>query len=229
MKPPLVRSCTTPRKFVLHLYLAIGLLLGTVLTLHSLLHAPVAPPLQPSFQTLPMRIGTWEGTEERLEPHVITMLGLDDWILRQYQREAGTSVWFYAGFLAYLYKEKQHHSPQICYNVHGWNLLHSNVQQVSIPGESSINVHKILVQKGSEQQWVLYWLQRGENVVTTMDIWEEYRWRLTALWRLTPVPRGQTLVLVAAPVRDTSEEALARAIAFVQAMFPRLSDLVRHG
>jgi EpsI family protein len=212
----------------MHLYLAIGLLFGTVLTLRYLPHAPVAPPLQLHFQTLPMRMGTWEGTEERLEPNVVTLLGLDDWVLRRYQREAGASVWFYAGFLAHRHEGKEHHSPQSCYRTHGWKLLHNGVQQIPIPGQDSINVYTLLVQKGIEQQWVLYWPQWGERVVTAREPWEEYKLKLFAMLRLQPMRTDHTLVLVSAPVVDSREATLAHAIAFIQAVFPSLSDLARH-
>ena len=229
MKPLLALSYTTPKKFVLHLYLAIGLLLGTVLTLQRLPRTPVATPLQPNFQTLPMRIGAWEGTEERLEPNVVTLLGLDNWILRRYRREVGASVWFYVGFLAHPRDGKEHHSPQACYQLHGWKLLHNSVQQVPIPGEHGIHVHKLLLQKGVEQQWVLYWLQWGERVVTARETWEEYRSKFFAILRMTPVRTDRTLVLVSARVVDSREETFAHAIAFIQAVFPTLSELARHG
>jgi EpsI family protein len=174
-----------------------------------------------------MQIGAWEGTTERLDARVVTFLGLDDWLLRQYRQASGAWVGFYVGFGAQPHGGKVHHSPEVCYLVQGWRLLHKGVQQVSLPGGNAIDVYTLLVQKGVEQQWVLYWPQRGTQVVTARNMWEEYRWKLTALWRLTPVRTDKTLVLVAAPVTDSREEARGRAIAFIQAVFPLLSDLVQ--
>jgi Protein of unknown function (DUF3485) len=82
------------------------------------------------------------------------------------------------------------------------------------------------VKKGLKRQLVLYWYQRGEQILPeTYSAWEAYSDKLSAVLHiLLSTPRaGYTLVRVSAPVFESVDVTLAHEIAFVQATFPLLT------
>jgi EpsI family protein len=176
------------------------------------------------LQEFPLRVGGWEGTESRLEPRVVTTLGLDDWILRLYRHPSGALVEFYVGFLQHA--TLGHHSPQVCYPAQGWELLQKGLQQIKISGEQSISINMLLVQRDLERQLIFYWYQWGEKVITEKPgprgLLES---KLRAVFSIfTPARLDTTLVRISAPLVGSVEETLAREVAFVQAVFPLLSQ-----
>jgi EpsI family protein len=216
--------CTlrVPKTFYLHLYLAVGLLFLAFLGLQFFSQKP-SPSLPVRLQEFPLRVGSWEGTESRLEPSIVTMLGLDDWILRLYRHPSGAFVWLYVGFLQHA--TLGHHSPQVCYPAQGWELFEKGLQQISVSGEQSISINRLLVTKDLERELVLYWYQWGEKVITEKQgPWGLLESKLRAMFSVfTPARLDTTLVRVSAPVVGSVEETLARAVTFIQAVFPLLS------
>jgi EpsI family protein len=216
--------CTlrVPKTFYLHLYLAVGLLSLTFLGLQFFSQKP-STSLQVRLQEFPAQVGDWEGMESRLNPSVVTLLGLDDWILRQYQHPSKGFVWFYIGFLKSL-GALGHHSPQVCYPAQGWELLQEGLQQVNVSGEHSIAINRLLVKKDLERQLILYWYQWGEKVIVeTPDAWGLFAFKLRALLSvLSPSRPDTTLVRISAPVVGSVEETVERAVVFIQAAFPLL-------
>jgi EpsI family protein len=217
--------CTlrVPKTFYLHLYVAVGLLFLAFLGLRFFSQKP-STSLSVRLQEFPLRVGGWEGTESRLEPRIVTMLGLDDWILRLYRHPSGALVWFYIGFLQHA--TLGHHSPQVCYPAQGWELLQKGLQPINVSGEQRISINRLLVTKDLERQLILYWYQRGEKVITEkQDPWGLLESKLRAMFSVfTPARLDTTLVRISAPVVGSVEETLAREVAFIQAVFPLLSQ-----
>jgi EpsI family protein len=233
----MLKTLKVSRRFQLHLYLALGLLLLTFLILYRFSQAPNTTPLQTRLQAFPLHVVTWEGRERSLDPNVVTALGLDDWMLRLYQNESRAFVWLYIGFFGYYHFDKGsfHHSPQVCYPAQGWKLIQGELQEINIPEKEKILVNKLLVQKGTERQLVLYWYQWGDRIVTEKNWedwgrWRDYKLRLYSLLHLPSLlinndRTDRALVRISAPVIDNVEETLSHEIAFIQAAFPLL---VRH-
>jgi EpsI family protein len=216
-------TLSVPKRFYLHLYLAVGLLFLAFLGLQFFSHKP-STSLSVRLQEFPLHVGGWEGTESRLEPSIVAMLGLDDWISRLYRHPSGVWVWFYVGFLQHM--TLGHHSPQVCYPAQGWALLETGLQLIKISREQSISINRLLVKKDLERQLVLYWYQWGEKVITEKQgPWGLLESKLRAMSSIfTPARLDTTLVRISAPVVGSVEETLAHEVAFIQAVFPLLSQ-----
>lgn len=223
---PLSRS----RFASLSLYLAAVFMLLTFVTLQRFPVTPVSP-LNTRLQELPLRIGTWQGTEGNMDQAVVNTLQLDDWMMRLYQQRPDTLIWLYIGYYADLPGFANHHSPQVCYPANGWELRERGFQQIEIPGSEPILVQRLVVQKDLEQRLVLYWHQAGEEVTTEQRplrgrwsrVLKEYKLRFANTLQGTPVRSDRALVRVSAPVRGTLEATLAREIDFIQSAFPLLA------
>src|SRR5215813_12626284 len=134
-----VYTLRVPKTFYFRLYLAVGLLLLAFLGLQFFSQKRSAS-LQVRLQEFPLQVEGWAGTESRLHSSVVTLLGLDDWLLRLYQHPSRGFVWFYIGFLKNL-GALGHHSPQVCYPAQGWELLEEGLQQINIPEGQRISIN----------------------------------------------------------------------------------------
>lgn len=218
----------------LHVYVACGLFLATVLVLRGFaqIDRAVASPLQAQLQAFPRQVGAWKGVADlEMKSDVLAVLGLDDWVMRQYRKETGDAVLFYIGYLGAWDRTKKRqtvHSPQFCYTGGGWEIVRKEVQEVDVPGRGGIPVTRMLVQRGQEKQWVLYWFHWGDRIVAENNVWDygaKLSWMIQLPFNLIQNKRtDRALVRITTPVVNSVEETLDREIEFVQAVFPFVSD-----
>ena len=212
------------RRLSLHLYLATGLVLLTFFALQRF-SPPPSSFLQKRLQAFPLQVGAWEGRAGKWDQAIVAALDVDDWTLRLYRHPSGAVVWFYIGFLERLTLGRSHHPPQICYPAQGWESIQQGLQPIPLAEGKSLLIHKLLVQKGLEQQLVLYWHQWGEQILPEgQGPWGDYRYRLSSLPRILHAsPRtDRALVRISALVTDSVEETLSYEVAFIQAALPLL-------
>ena len=117
-----------------------------------------AVPLRRSLATFPAVLGEWEGRQATLlDGDTLRVLRPSDYLVRRYSDPAGRSLWLYVGYWESQRRGVQPHSPKNCLPGGGWEPVEATRLAVPIGAGRSLQVNRFLIQKGREQQVVLYW------------------------------------------------------------------------
>ena len=200
-----------------------GILAAGILFL-QLLSRGEAVQLRRSFDEFPLQLGPRRGVEQGLEPAIVKVLGVTDFMMRQYTAPSRLPIWLYVG-----YYESQRtgviiHSPQQCLPGSGWSFVKSERVTIDVPGAAPtrIAVNRVLVAKGMDRQLVLYWYQERGRVVAS-----EYWGKAYMVWdSITRTRTDGALVRVSAPIVGSEEEADRQVAEFAQQIFPLLTEFL---
>jgi len=201
--------------------LSISLLIGALLVL-QLRSAGEAVPTRKPLDTFPMALGEWRGREGTiLGLDILNVLKARDYVMHRYQDSTGQSLWLFIAYWDSQRKGAQPHSPKNCLPGAGWEPLEASRITILLPRSlAPITVNRYLVQKGRDQQLVLYWYQsQGKAIAGEM----EARVQMVR----TSIARHRTdgaLVRVTSPVYGSVQESFDRLVRYVQAMYPVLGD-----
>ena len=191
--------------------------------------AEALPPRAP-LGTLPFQLGEWQGRRDAdLTPQIVTLLGVDDYLLRTYASRAdGRFVGLYIGYHDSQRQGDTIHSPLNCLPGAGWQPLEQNRLTVSVrPTHEAgttrvIEINDVLIGKGLDRQVVLYWYQSHRRVVAS-----EYWGKIFTVTDAIRYNRTDAaLVRVVVPVNDGASASQARdgAVSFIQTLFPLLGQ-----
>jgi EpsI family protein len=183
------------------------------------------PPREP-FSRFPFQIGSWRGADnEPLSAEVLKVLGADDYLSRYYYAERAV-VGFFVGYYESQRQGDSMHSPLNCLPGAGWQPLDKSylpIQVASASGvQSEITVNRYVIEKGLDQQVVLYWYQSHGRVIAN-----EYRSKIFMVYDAARLNRSDaSLVRVTSPKLGSDagglQQAEARAIEFVKQVFPMM-------
>ena len=121
-----------------------------------------------SFDAFPLEIGQWKGQKSALDVEVYNILGVEDYILANFQKDRASYVNLYVGFYQSQKKGDIIHSPKNCLPGAGWNIAQTSVETIDMPGfTNGMQVLKLLLQKGPEKQVVLYWFQSRGRIIAS--------------------------------------------------------------
>ncbi len=182
-----------------------------------------AVPLRRPFDEFPRELGVYRGIDEGLEPDVLRILGVTDFMMRRYAAPARPPVWLYAGYYASQRTGVIIHSPKQCLPGNGWSILRSDrVRLDAAAGEGGVGVNRVLVSKGEDRQLVLYWYQERGRVVAS-----EYWGKAYLVWdSMTRRRTDGALVRISLPVL-ASEDAADRQLAeFSRDVVPLLTEFL---
>ncbi len=184
-------------------------------------------PIRRTLAEFPLSLGDWVGRQEPpLSAPVLKILRLDDYTVRSYARGDKDRVWFYVGYHATQRQGASIHSPLNCLPGSGWiparlQRVHISVESPSGPTPRTIEVNRVLIEKGVDRQVVLYWYQSHGRVVAS-EYWGKFYGVVDAI---RTNRTDAALVRVIAPVRDGDIEAAERdATDFVRQAFPVLTS-----
>ena len=196
-----------------------------------LAHAAKAEPtpIRQPLSSLPLTIDGWSGQRSQdLSAEILAVLRVDDYVTRVYQSPAGGGVGLYVGYHATQRQGASIHSPLNCLPGGGWTPASQAYLpiQVRTPdgGPRTIEVNRVVIERGLDRQLVLYWYQSRDRVVAS-EYWGKF-YSVTDAIRYNRTDAA--LVRVIAPVDHEQPEALRQAeqyaVDFVQAMFPLLGN-----
>ena len=203
------------------LLITVALLIAATVLLRAANRRERIPPRQP-LQAVPMALGQWHGVEAPLTERIISVAGMDDYLNRFYTNTVGKQIEIYVGY----YKSQRAgdliHSPRNCLPGAGWETVRASRSAIQIPGRYPIIVNDFLMTKGLQRDLVLYWYEgRGRAIAS------EYT---AKFWMITDaLTRNRTdaaLVRIVVPITHTEAEARADGIAFVQTVYPHLSEFI---
>jgi EpsI family protein len=174
-----------------------------------------------SLTTLPHDLDSWRGYDAKpLADDVVALLGVDDYIHRTYLSASGVPVNLYAGYYHSQRQGDTIHSPQNCLPGAGWRPVSSTTTTIPIGGRQ-VEVNQYVIQKGLDQQLVLYWYQGRGRVVAN-----EYRNKALLMWDAATKHRTNgglvRIIVPIAPNIDANREARA----FATAVLPHLERLM---
>ena len=140
----------------------------TMVFLNYLSHTEDIRPNKP-FSTFPKQIGQWTGEEYHFEERIYKILGVDDYVLGDYRTLDGRQVNLYIGFYQSQREGDLIHSPKHCMPGAGWNIVHTSLEEITIPGTNpdKIKTIKLILQKGSQKQIVVYWFQSRGRIIAS--------------------------------------------------------------
>ena len=186
------------------------------------------PPRLP-FSQFPMQIASWRGQDnEPLSEEVLKVLGADDYLSRFYRAERAS-----AGlFIGYYESQRQGdsmHSPLNCLPGAGWQPIEKGYLPIQVADAnglpSEITVNRYVIEKGLEQQVVLYWYQSHGRVIAN-----EYRSKIFMVYDAARLNRSDAALVRITSAKlgseGTFQDADARAVAFVKALFPNLEKFL---
>jgi len=183
------------------------------------------PVSRQSFTQFPMTIGPWRAVvDPPLEPAILKVLGVDEYLSRVYYKGNQYAAGLYMGFYGSQRQGDTIHSPMNCLPGSGWEpVSEGRLKLTNVDGAGrDVTVNRYVVQKGLERQMVLYWYHGRGRVVAS-----EYESRALLIRDAIMTNRTDgSLVRVIVPVRGAEESGIstaqARAEEFVRVIFPSL-------
>ena len=198
-----------------------GMLVAALVLLHGVSHGERMSVRRP-LREVPLALRGWQGEERPLEQRIVEAAGVDEYVNRIYTDRGGQPLGLYLGYYGSQRTGDTIHSPKNCLPGAGWEPVRSGRLAIGVPGGPVILVNEYLVEKGLDRQLVLYWYQARGRVEAN-----EYR---AKVWLVVDaITRNRTdgaLVRVVTPTRDGEAKARARAMQFVQAVYPLLNKFV---
>ena len=191
---------------------------GTTLSRRS----ETIPPVQ-SFTKFPMELGAWHGRRSSLSDEVYNVLGVEDYVLADYTRDTRHRVNFYLGFYQSQKEGDLIHSPKNCMPGAGWSIKTVSRQTLEREGGAApVEVASLLIQRGDEQQVVLYWFQSRGRIIAS-----EYMQKIWLV--LDSITRQRTdgsFVRLISPVVTSEEETLNILKGFAKELRPHLEAFI---
>lgn len=208
---------------------AIALLLATWGSLQILSHSePILS--KKAFADFPLTIAErWRGKELGIEQSVLDVLKLTDYMMRAYADTAGSvgphtadgvPVWLYVGYYKSQRTGATYHSPKNCLPGAGWQFMQSEEVAVSRGEGPPSVINKVLIQKGLDQQVILYWYHDRGRIIAS-----EYWAKGYMIWDSFSKHRTDgALVRISVPVINTPEEAYRHSLDFLHDIWPLLNE-----
>lgn len=130
-------------------------------------HSEKIKPNKP-FKEFPLTIDKWQGRSGELDQDVYNILGVEDYILANYQKNSGERVNLYVGFYQSQKEGDIIHSPKNCMPGSGWKIIKTSLVPIALAsGKKDTKVIELLLQKGAEKQVVLYWFQSRGRIIAS--------------------------------------------------------------
>ncbi|WP_022668878.1 exosortase C-terminal domain/associated protein EpsI [Desulfospira joergensenii] len=174
------------------------------------------------FSEFPLEVDRWKGRKGALDPAVYNILGVEDYILADYRNEAGEMVNLYVGFYQSQKEGDIIHSPKNCMPGAGWNIIDTSIESVQIDHGKSVKVIRLLLEKGTEKQLVLYWFQSRGRIISS-----EYAQKIWLV--VDSITRQRTdgsFVRLISTVKGNEKRTLNRLKDFANIIFPILNEYI---
>jgi EpsI family protein len=163
-------------------------------------------PLVGALSGVPRELAGFQGQDQTVNQEELRIAGMDDYLLRIYQRDSTAAFSLYVGYYQAQTQGKTIHSPKNCLPGAGWEPVESRPLTIAL-ASGELTVNRYLLEKGNSRAIVYYWYQgRGRTA------WNEY----AVKWELL---RDKAL-------HGRSEEALVRIVVPFRPDAPDAADSV---
>lgn len=196
-------------------------LLGILLVL-QFRSAGEGVPMRRSFATFPPVIGAWRGVDDTsLDPEILKMLRMSDYLMRRYVDPAGHSLWLYVGYWQSQRKGSDIHSPKNCLPGGGWEPVEASRLAIPVAGSAApVTVNRYLIQKDRQMQVVIYWFD-AQGAIVAGEFDAKIQMVRSAIFRNRT---DGALVRVSSPVSGTVQDTTDRMVQYIQTLYPVLRE-----
>jgi exosortase D (VPLPA-CTERM-specific) len=197
--PSLPALSTVPRSFIA----ATAVVAASAIIGLSLPERPEIAPARSQFADFPLHLGAWTGRRSALDPDLLDLLKLDDYLLADYEAD-GVPVNLYVAYYQSQRNGLSIHSPARCIPGGGWQ-IRSFERRTLRPdnGKGAWPVNRVLIEQGSQQALVYYWFQERSRRLTS-----EYLVRWYLFWdSLTANRTDGALIRLVVPVPKNANVA----------------------
>lgn len=175
-------------------------------------------PARIPLTVFPLDLEVWHAEgESGLSQQVEAALGLDDYVLADYQNPQAGKVNFYVAYYGSQRKGVSPHSPQVCMPGGGWVITSLTRLPIKIRGEQDFDVNRVIIERQGHRQLVYYWFeQRGRRISDEYSM----KWYLF----LDAITRNRTdgaLVRITTSMGQGDDDD-ARLQAFMEVAIPKL-------
>jgi EpsI family protein len=186
-------------------------------------------PIRRPLADLPITLGEWSGrVEADFSPQIVKVLGVDDYANRSYYGTDKQRLGLYVGYHSTQRHGDTIHSPLNCLPGAGWAPVDQG--RIAVPvkdssgSERTIEINRVVIERGLDRQLVLYWYQSHARVVAS-EYWGKVYTVVDAI-RLNRTDAALVRVVAPVPTREAADLAKAddRARRFVQELFPQLGN-----
>ncbi len=202
------------------------LIVGAVVITRAERSEPV--PIRTPFEQFPMQIGEWQGYRQPpMEPRVLAVLGVNDYLMRGYYKSPREAAGLYIGYYESQRQGDTIHSPLNCMPGAGWTPVSQTTMRVPVesgaPGaESEIEINRYIIEKGVDSQLVLYWYQSHGRIIASEYVSKFFLVRDAITLNRTDGSLVRVIVPIVPQQPDGEGQAERTAVGFVKAMFPLL-------
>lgn len=134
-------------------------------------------PITRSLHQFPQTFGVWQTVStQSMSEKVENVLGVDDYVLRNYRNSQGTQINVYISYFTYIDRNKGYHSPLNCMPGSGWNIAETDpvLLELSEAGRET-TVNRLVMQNGSRKMVSLYWYQCRGRILHNEYVERIYR------------------------------------------------------
>ena len=149
--------------------LAISSLLLLIAILYLQFVQAVTPvPLKKPFLYFPFQIGDWKDKDKPGSDYLITALGADDILTREYEDGAGEKLELYFSYFDFTKEGKGPHAPQLCWVGSGWAFTGLGEERLNIGCKDcpEIVIRKILAQKPDKKILLFYCYKLNKRYIS---------------------------------------------------------------
>lgn len=226
------------------LIIAVLMLAGAWGIIETLEHDEPVIPKKP-FKEFPRTVSNhWQGIDLTFDDETLQKLQMSDYLMRVYSPIEGavsytqgdrhseltperpnshlqnSPIWLYIGYYQSQRTGATYHSPKNCLPGAGWQFISSEFVTVPFPYPSVVTINKVLIQKGLDQQVILYWYQDRGRIVAS-----EYWAKAYMIWDAMTINRTDgSLIRVSIPVVTSPEAAYQQGLRFLQDVWPSLLE-----
>jgi EpsI family protein len=182
-------------------------------------------PAYKDLSAFPMQIANRQAKDIPINPAELEVLGPGEYLMRNYLSTAGEApVNLYIAFFPSQRTGNTIHSPKNCLPGAGWVPVESGHTDLHRSDGSTVTVNRYLVEKGNEQDLVLYWYQAHGRVVPS-EYWAKIFLVADAI-RLNRTDGALIRVIAPVPQRASVASVEKDAVEFAEQTLPILGGYI---
>jgi EpsI family protein len=202
--------------------MVVAILLGCGAVIHYLDRGLANLPLAQPLHNVPIAIEGWQGFDVPLAPRIIKAAGVDDYLNRAYQQDAGAALGLYVGYYSSQRTGDAIHSPRNCLPGGGWQPVSAKYVSFRRPDGQTAQINEYIIEKQGQREIVFYWYQSHGRIIAS-----EYWAKLYMVWDAMRLNRTDgALVRIDAPITGSEPEVRQRTLRFTERVFPALNQII---
>lgn len=208
----------------LHFWLLLLILLAGGALIHWREATGEIRPDRKVLKDFPAKIGDWRqfGADQRFETEVETVLGANDYLMREYSSSSGKGANLYIGYYETQRTGATYHSPRNCLPGSGWTLTEGELVEIGLPGGEKFLANTYIIENSRYRALMIYWYQ-GRGRYTANEYKDKF---FTVLDSISRRRSDGAMVRIITSIETSEQEALETAKNLSSAAAANLSEFV---